>query len=152
MQCLTHKTEGGPCWARALFLIVTLQADVPGPSFASCHITRVGIGAEGEASAALLSESIKHPFLLEMCSLSSSGILLSPALPWGLNLRRFLIRGQAGRKSGTHNLAVGPGASRKPGMLFPFWFSKQEGAVFPSGDPQGQGEFSHIRKEGRNVF
>lgn len=84
--------------------------------FTSCRIVWVGIGAEREASTALLSESTKHFFLLWMCSLSCLGILLSPILPGGLNLLKLLIRGEEGSLG--NNLAVGPGASRKSAVLF----------------------------------
>lgn len=111
MQSLTHKIEGGQSPGSDRCAVGA--SDSP-----AAPSDMWGFGTGGEASSDLHSESIKHIFLLYMCSFSCMGTLLSFTIPRGPNLLKLIIREEAG-SVGNITWQPEPGVSRNSLALFP---------------------------------
>ena len=129
MQGLTQKTEGGQSPGSD-------RCTAGSPDSPPALSDMWGFGAGGEMSTALLHESIKHVFLLYMCSLSCLGTLMSFTLCRGPNLLKLIIREEAG-SVGNITWQLEPGVSRNSLALFPILVIKTGRGGLPSCREEG---------------
>ena len=128
MQGLTQKTEGGQSPGSDWWLQAPLIHQLPRQTW--------GFGTGAEVSTALLHESIKHVFLLYVCSLSCLGTLMSFTLPRGPTVLKLIIWEEAG-SVGNITWQPEPGVSRNSLALFPILVIKTGRSGLPSCREEG---------------